>query len=180
MMSRLKDKYSNEIINSLKSDYSYKNINQVPKLVKIVVNMGVGEAIHDAKSLDNAINDMKLITGQSPIITRAKKSIAGFKLRTGMGIGCCVTLRRERMYDFLDRLLSVGLPRIKDFKGLSPKSFDGKGNYNLGLKEQDIFPEISYDKMDKVRGMNISIVTTAHTDTEARTLLDKMGVPFKK
>ena len=179
-MSRLRDKYLKEIVNSLKSEYNYKNVNQVPKVVKIVVNMGVGEAIHDAKSLDNSINDMKLITGQCPIITRAKKSIAGFKLRTGMGIGCCVTLRRQRMYEFLDRLLSAGLPRIKDFKGLSPKSFDGRGNYNLGLKEQDIFPEISYDKMDKVRGMNISIVTTAKTDAEAKSLLAKMGVPFRK
>ncbi|MGA1823888.1 MAG: 50S ribosomal protein L5 [bacterium] len=179
-MSRLRDKYLNEIVNSLKSEYNYKNVNQVPKVTKVVINMGVGEAIHDAKSLDNAMNDIKVITGQCPVITRAKKSIAGFKLRTGMGIGCCVTLRKKRMYEFLDRLLSVGLPRIKDFKGLSPKSFDGRGNYNLGLKEQDIFPEISYDKMDKVRGMNISIVTTAKTDAEAKSLLEKIGVPFRK
>ena len=179
-MSRLRDKYLKEIINSLKSEYNYQNVNQVPKVVKVVVNMGVGEAIHDAKSLDHSINDMKLITGQCPVITRAKKSIAGFKLRTGMGIGCCVTLRKQRMYEFLDRLLSAGLPRIKDFKGLSPKSFDGNGNYNLGLKEQDIFPEISYDKMVKVRGMNISIVTTAKTDSEGKSLLAKMGVPFRK
>ena len=179
-MSRLRDKYLKEIINSLKSEYNYQNVNQVPKVVKVVVNMGVGEAIHDAKSLDHSINDMKLITGQCPVITRAKKSIADFKLRTGMGIGCCVTLRKQRMYEFLDRLLSAGLPRIKDFKGLSPKSFDGNGNYNLGLKEQDIFPEISYDKMDKVRGMNISIVTTAKTDSEGKSLLAKMGVPFRK
>ena len=179
-MSRLKHKYINELINELMEEYKYKNIFQVSKLEKIVVNMGVGEAIHNAKSLDYAMADMRVITGQQPVITKAKKSIAGFKLRTGMGIGCRVTLRREKMYEFLDRLISVSLPRIKDFKGLSKKAFDGRGNYNIGLKEQDIFPEINYDKMDKIRGMNITIVTTAKTDSEAEILLKKLGIPFQK
>ena len=178
-MARLKEKYKQEILPEIKRELDYKNINQAPKLVKIVLNMGVGEAINNAKSLDHAFEDMKAITGQLPVITRAKKSIANFKLRTGMAIGCKVTLRGDMMYEFLDRLVSVALPRVRDFRGVSPKSFDGFGNYSLGIREQVVFPEIQYDKIDKIRGMDITIVTTAITDGESRSLLKKLGMPFR-
>ncbi len=178
-MPRLKDKYNKELLTSIKEEFNFKNVNQVPKMVKIVVNIGVGEAIFNAKALDSAVEDIKVITGQMPVITRARKSIANFKLRAGMAIGCSVTIRGNRMYQFFDRLVNVALPRVRDFKGLSPKSFDGYGNYSLGIKEQVIFPEINYDKIDKIRGMNVSIVTTAKTDTEALSLLKKMGMPFR-
>jgi len=178
-MVRLKQKYQQEILPALCEEFKYKNALQAPKLVKIVINMGVGEAIQNAKALDFACEDLAQISGQRPMITRAKKSIAGFKLREGMAIGCRVTLRGARMYEFLDRLVSVALPRIRDFKGISDKSFDGRGNFNFGLAEQVIFPEIDYDKIDKVRGMNITIVTTAKTDKEARSLLKGFGFPFR-
>lgn len=178
-MARLKDKYLQEIRTQLKEEFSYKNDLQVPRLAKIVVNMGVGEAITNVKSLDFAVADLTSISGQKPVITRAKQSIAGFKLRKGMPIGCKVTLRRDRMYDFLDKVMNVALPRIRDFKGISSKAFDGRGNYNLGLKEQVIFPEINYDKIDKIRGMDICIVTTAKSDEEAKSLLKRLGMPFK-
>jgi large subunit ribosomal protein L5 len=178
-MARLKEKYKDELRQSIKEELGYKNINQVPKLVKIVVNVGVGEAITNAKALDHAVEDIKVITGQMPVITKARKSIANFKLRAGMAIGCRVTLRGDRMYEFLDRLLNIALPRVRDFKGVSPKAFDGFGNYSLGIKEQVIFPEIYYDKIDKIRGMDIAIVTTAKTDDESRTLLKKLGMPFR-
>ncbi|MCH5585949.1 50S ribosomal protein L5 [Shimazuella sp. AN120528] len=160
--------------------FEYKSVMQVPKVEKIVLNMGVGEAVQNSKVLDNAVEDMTAIAGQKPVITRAKKSIAGFKLREGMPIGVKVTLRGKRMYDFLDKLINISLPRVRDFRGISPKSFDGRGNYTLGVKEQLIFPEISYDKVDKVRGMDVVIVTTANTDEEAFTLLSEMGMPFRK
>jgi large subunit ribosomal protein L5 len=160
--------------------FEYKSVMQVPKVEKIVLNMGVGEAVQNSKLLDNAVEDMTVIAGQKPVITRAKKSIAGFKLREGMPIGVKVTLRGKRMYDFLDKLINISLPRVRDFRGISPKSFDGRGNYTLGIKEQLIFPEISYDKVDKVRGMDVVIVTTANTDEEALTLLSEMGMPFRK
>ena len=179
-MARLKDKYFQEILPQLKEEFGYKNDLQVPRLTKIVVNMGVGEAITNVKSLDFAVSDLTTISGQKPVITRAKQSIAGFKLRKGMPIGCKVTLRRDRMYDFLDKIMNVALPRIRDFKGISPKAFDGRGNYNLGLKEQVIFPEINYDKIDKVRGMDICIVTTAKSDEEAKSLLKRLGMPFRQ
>jgi large subunit ribosomal protein L5 len=178
-MARLKEKFDKELLEEIKEEFKYKNINQVPKLVKVVVNVGVGEAIQNAKALDHAIEDVKVITGQMPVITRARKAIANFKLRTGMAIGCCVTLRGERMYEFFDRLVNVALPRVRDFKGVSPKSFDGFGNYSLGIKEQVVFPEIDYDNIDKIRGMNISIVTTAKTDAESKGLLKKLGMPFR-
>lgn len=178
-MPRLKDKYNNELLKSIQEEFNFKNINQVPKMVKIVVNIGVGEAIFNAKALDSAVEDIKVITGQMPVITRARKSIANFKLRAGMAIGCSVTIRGNRMYEFFDRLVNVALPRVRDFKGLSPKSFDGYGNYSLGIKEQVIFPEINYDQIDKIRGMNISIVTTAKNDKEAFSLLKKMGMPIR-
>jgi large subunit ribosomal protein L5 len=178
-MPRLKEMYNKELLKSIKEEFNFKNVNQVPKIVKIVVNIGVGEAIFNAKALDHAVEDIKVITGQMPVITRARKSIANFKLRAGMAIGCSVTIRGNRMYEFFDRLVNVALPRVRDFKGLSPKSFDGYGNYSLGIKEQVIFPEINYDKIDKIRGMNVSIVTTAKTDTEALSLLKKMGMPFR-
>ncbi|MGA1796033.1 MAG: 50S ribosomal protein L5 [bacterium] len=179
-MSRLKDKYLHDVLPQLKEEFKYTNNLQAPRLSKIIINMGVGEAIQNVKVLDSAQADLTAISGQKPLVTRAKKSIAGFKLRKGMPIGCKVTLRRERMYDFLDKLVNVALPRIRDFKGISPKSFDGRGNYNLGLKEQVIFPEINYDKIDKVRGMDVCIVTTAKSDEEARSLLQRMGMPFKQ
>jgi large subunit ribosomal protein L5 len=160
-------------------EQGYKNIMEVPKLVKIVINMGLGEAIQNVKILDSAAEELGAISGQKPVITKAKKSIAGFKLRQGMPIGCCVTLRREKMYEFLDRLVAVSLPRVRDFKGISGKAFDGKGNYSLGVKEQLIFPEIDYDKVDKVKGLNITIVTTAKTDAEGKALLKLMGLPFR-
>ena len=179
-MARLKEKYFKEILPQLKEEFGYKNNLQAPRLTKIVVNMGVGEAIQNAKALDSAVADLTAISGQKPVITRAKQSIAGFKLRKGMAIGCKVTLRRNRMYDFLDKVMNVALPRIRDFKGISPKAFDGRGNYNLGLKEQVIFPEINYDKIDKIRGMDMCIVTSAKSDEEAKSLLKRLGMPFKQ
>ena len=179
-MNRLKEKYIKEIVPSLMSKFNYKSVMQVPKLEKIVVNMGVGDAVQNSKALDNAVEELTLITGQKPVVTRAKKSIAGFRLREGMPIGAKVTLRGERMYDFLDKLVSVSLPRVRDFRGVSKNAFDGRGNYTLGIKEQLIFPEIDYDKVAKVRGMDIVIVTTANTDEEARELLTQLGMPFKK
>ena len=177
-MARLKDKYASEIVPALKEKFQYDNIMEVPKLVKIVVNMGLGEAIANPKAMDAAVGDLTMITGQKPIITKAKKSVAAFKVREGMSIGCKVTLRGEKMYEFCDRLVSVALPRVRDFKGVSTKAFDGRGNYTLGLKEQLIFPEIEYDKIDRVRGMEVCFVTSAKTDEEAKELLRLMGMPF--
>lgn len=177
-MARLKDLYRQEIVPKMMDKFGYKNPMQVPRIQKIVVNVGVGEAIQNAKALDHAVADVTAITGQKPVITKAKKSIATFKLREGMSIGVKVTLRGERMYDFLDKLINVSLPRVRDFHGVSPKAFDGRGNYTLGIKEQLIFPEIDYDKIDKVRGLEVVIVTTAKTDEEARELLKLMGMPF--
>ncbi|WP_462412566.1 50S ribosomal protein L5 [Neobacillus sp. Marseille-QA0830] len=179
-MNRLKEKYVKEITPALVSKFNYNSVMQVPKIEKIVVNMGVGDAVQNAKALDNAVDELALITGQKPLVTRAKKSIAGFRLREGMPIGAKVTLRGERMYQFLDKLVSVSLPRVRDFRGVSKKAFDGRGNYTLGIKEQLIFPEIDYDKVSKVRGMDIVIVTTANTDEEARELLTQIGMPFQK
>jgi large subunit ribosomal protein L5 len=178
-MARLKELYNKEIIPKLMQDFSYKNIMQVPKLEKIVINMGLGEAIQNVKILDSAVVELATIAGQKAVITKAKKSIASFKLRQGMPIGCMVTLRREKMYEFLDRLVNVSLPRVRDFKGVSGKAFDGKGNYSMGVKEQLIFPEINYDKVDKIKGMNITIVTSAKNDEEGRALLKLMGMPFR-
>ncbi|HNY71992.1 MAG TPA: 50S ribosomal protein L5 [Syntrophales bacterium] len=178
-MARLKDYYQKEVVPALIGKFGYKNRMEVPKLEKIVLNMGLGEAIQNAKVLDTAAAEIAAITGQKPVITKARKSIATFKLRQGMSIGCRVTLRRERMYEFLDRLVNINLPRVRDFRGIAPKSFDGRGNFALGLKEQIIFPEIEYDKIDKIRGMNLVIVTTAKTDDEARELLRLMGMPFR-
>jgi large subunit ribosomal protein L5 len=178
-MARLKDYYEKEVVSALIKAFDYKNRMEVPRLEKIVINMGLGEAIQNIKILDSAVQELSLITGQKPVITKARRSIATFKLRQGMSIGCSVTLRKERMYEFFDRLVNVNLPRVRDFRGISPKSFDGRGNFALGLKEQIIFPEIDYDKIDKVKGMNIVIVTTAKTDDEARQLLKFMGVPFR-
>jgi large subunit ribosomal protein L5 len=180
MAARLKEKYTNEIVPSLMSKFNYTSIMQVPKVEKVIINMGVGEAVGNAKALDSAVEDLQTIAGQKPVVTRAKKSIAGFKLREGMPIGAKVTLRGERMYHFLDKLMNVSLPRVRDFRGISSKAFDGRGNYTLGLKEQLIFPEIEYDKIDKVRGMDIVIVTSAKTDEEARELLTQLGMPFRK
>jgi large subunit ribosomal protein L5 len=180
MAARLKEFYTNEVASALMKKFGYKSPMQLPKIEKVVINMGVGEAVQNSKVLDSAVEDLQTITGQKPVITRAKKSIAGFKLREGMPIGVKVTLRGERMYHFLDKLMNVALPRVRDFRGVSPKSFDGRGNYTLGLKEQLIFPEIVYDKVDKVRGMDVVIVTTAKTDEEARELLTLMGMPFRK
>ncbi|EOR22028.1 50S ribosomal protein L5 [Cytobacillus oceanisediminis] len=179
-MNRLKEKFVKETTPALMSKFNYKSVMEVPKLEKIVVNMGVGDAVANAKALDVAVEELAQITGQKPLITRAKKSIAGFRLREGMPIGAKVTLRGERMYQFLDKLVSVSLPRVRDFRGVSKKSFDGRGNYTLGVKEQLIFPEIDYDKVNKVRGMDIVIVTTAKTDEEARELLTQFGMPFQK
>ena len=179
-MSRLKEMYSNEIMSAMKEKFGYKNVMQIPKLEKIVINMGVGEARENAKVLDAAVKDLETITGQKAVITRAKKSVANFKLREGMPIGCKVTLRGEKMYEFADRLVNLALPRVRDFRGVNPDAFDGRGNYALGIKEQLIFPEIEYDKIDKVRGMDIIFVTTAETDEEARELLTLFGMPFKK
>ena len=178
-MARLRDYYTKHVVPSLVKEFNYKNRMQVPKLDKIVVNMGVGEAIQNIKALESAVADLSMIVGQKPVITKAKKSIATFKLRQGMSIGCRVTLRGDRMYEFFDRLVNVALPRVRDFRGISPKSFDGRGNFAIGLKEQIIFPEIDYDKIDKIRGMNIVIATTARTDEEARQLLRLMGLPFR-
>jgi large subunit ribosomal protein L5 len=179
-MSSIKDRYDSEIVPLLMKEFSYSNHMQVPKITKIVVNMGLGEAVQNPKVVDSAVEDLRSITGQQPIVRRARRSIAGFKLREGMRIGCCVTLRRERMYEFLERLISVALPRVRDFRGISKKAFDGKGNYSLGIREQSIFPEIDYDKIDKLRGLNVTIVTTAETDDEGRALLTHIGLPFRR
>lgn len=179
-MSRLKEKYEKEVSPALMSKFAYKNIMQVPKVEKIVINMGVGEARENPKALEAAVNDLTAISGQKPVVTRAKKSIANFKVRQGMPIGVKVTLRGERMYEFMDKLFNVALPRVRDFKGVPSKSFDGRGNYTLGIKEQLIFPEIEYDKIDKIRGMDIIFVTTAKTDEEAKELLEMLGMPFAK
>ena len=179
-MNRLQDKYLNNTRQLMVEKFNYTSIMQAPKLEKIVVNMGVGDAITNSKALDDAVAEMTLVTGQKPIITKAKKSIANFKLREGMPIGCKVTLRGERMYDFLDKLVSITLPRVRDFRGVSNKAFDGRGNYTLGVKEQIIFPEINFDKVNRVRGMDIVIVTTANTDLEALELLTQLGMPFTK
>ena len=178
-MARLYEIYKQEITPKLMDKFQYKNVMQVPKVEKVIINIGVGEAIQNPKALDAAVSDLTIIAGQKPIITKAKKSIAGFKLREGMSIGCKVTLRGERMYLFLDKLINIVLPRVRDFRGVSPQAFDGRGNYSLGIKEQTIFPEIEYDKIDKIRGMEVVIVTTAKTDEEARELLKSMGMPFR-
>ena len=180
MLSRLKEKYLNEIKDEMQKKFEYKNVMQIPKLDKIVINMGVGEAKENAKILDTAVKDLETITGQKAVVTRAKNSVANFKLREGQPIGCKVTLRGERMYEFLDRLVNLALPRVRDFRGVNPNAFDGRGNYALGIKEQIIFPEIEYDKVDKVRGMDIIFVTTANTDEEARELLAQFNMPFAK
>ena len=179
-MARLKEQYQNEIVDALIKKFGYKNIMEVPKLDKVVINMGVGEAKDNAKLLDAAIADMEKITGQKAVICKAKKSVANFKLREGMNIGCKVTLRGEKMYEFVDRLINLALPRVRDFRGVNPNAFDGRGNYALGIKEQLIFPEIEYDKIDKVRGMDVIFVTTAKTDEEARELLKLFNMPFTK
>lgn len=179
-MARFKEMYFNEIVPALQKKFNYKSIMEVPKLEKIVINMGVGEAKDNPKALEGAVNDMTIISGQKPIITKSKKSIANFKIREGMNIGCKVTLRGDKMYDFADRLISLALPRVRDFRGVNGNAFDGRGNFALGIKEQLIFPEISYDKIDKVRGMDIIFVTTAKTDEEAKELLTLMGMPFAK
>lgn len=180
MAARLKERFLNEVTPALMQKFNYKSVMQVPKVEKVVINMGVGDAVGNAKLLDSAVEDLRIISGQKPVITRARKSIAGFKLREGMPIGCKVTLRGERMYHFLDKLFNVALPRVRDFRGVSAKAFDGRGNYTLGIKEQLIFPEIEYDKVDKVRGMDIVIVTTAKSDEESRELLAGLGMPFAK
>ena len=179
-MSRLKDLYNSQIKNDLREKFNYKNVMEIPKLEKIVINIGVGEAVTNSKALDSAVNDLTAIAGQKPIITRAKKSIANFKIRENMPIGCKVTLRGEKMYEFLDKLINIAIPRVRDFRGVRATSFDGRGNYSLGIKEQLIFPEIDYDKIDQVRGMDIIMVTSAKTDEEARELLRAFGMPFKK
>lgn len=179
-MARLKERYKSEVIPAMMKQFGYRNPMAVPTIEKIVVNMGVGEAAHNPKALEGAIADMALITGQRPVVTRARKSIANFKLRAGMPVGCRVTLRGERMWEFLDRLINIALPRIRDFKGVNPKSFDGRGNYSLGIKEQIIFPEIDYDKVDRIRGMDITICTTAKTDEEGMALLQHFDMPFRK
>ena len=180
MTSRLKEKYINEVVPALMERFNYKNVMEVPKLEKIVINMGLGEAKDNPKALESAVRELSLITGQKPIVTRAKKSIANFKVRKGMSIGAKVTLRGERMYDFLDKLINISLPRVRDFRGVNPSSFDGRGNYALGIREQLIFPEIDYDMVEGVRGLDISIVTTAKTDEEAKAFLELMGMPFRK
>ncbi len=179
-MSRLRDQYNETIVDEMMKKFEYKNKMQVPKLDKIVINMGVGEAKDNAKLLEAAVKDLEIISGQKAVITKAKKSVANFKLREGMSIGCKVTLRGEKMYEFADRLINLALPRVRDFRGINPNSFDGRGNYALGIKEQLIFPEIEYDKIDKVRGMDVIFVTTANTDEEARELLTLFGMPFSK
>jgi large subunit ribosomal protein L5 len=177
-MARLKEKYDQQVVTAMKSEFGYKNSLQVPKLEKITINVGLGEATQNIKALDSTVAEITAITGQKPVITRAKKAIANFKLREGVPIGCMVTLRRDRMYEFLDRLIHVALPRVRDFKGVSDRSFDGRGNYSLGLREQIIFPEINADKVDKARGMTVTITTTAKTDSEGRVLLKLLGMPF--
>jgi large subunit ribosomal protein L5 len=178
-MARLKNYYLKKVVPALIEKFNYKNPMQVPKMEKIVINMGLGEAIQNVKIIDGAVQELAMITGQKPVVTKAKKSIATFKLRQGMPIGCSVILRKEIMYEFFDRLVNVALPKVRDFRGISPNAFDGRGNFSIGLQEQIIFPEIEYDKVEKVKGMNITIVTTAKTDEEARVLLKLMGVPFK-
>jgi large subunit ribosomal protein L5 len=178
-MSQMKEYYEKEVVPALLDTFKYGNIMQVPKLEKVVLNIGMGEAIQNIKVLDSAVEELTAVAGQRPVITRAKKSIAAFKLRTGMPIGCMVTLRNQRMFDFLNKLVNVALPRVRDFRGVSGKAMDGRGNYSLGIKEQIIFPEIDYDKIDKIKGMNITIVTTAKTDEEGKELLKKLGMPFK-
>ena len=178
-MARLKETYRKEVVPALMKQFGYQSVMQVPRLTKIVLNMGVGEATADKKILENATADMQKISGQKPVVTKARKAIAGFKIREGYPIGCMVTLRHERMYEFLDRLISIALPRVRDFRGVSPRAFDGRGNYNMGVKEQIIFPEIEYDKIDALRGMNISITTSARTDAEAKALLAAFRFPFK-
>ncbi len=177
-MSRMKEKYANEVIPALQTKFKYKSVMQIPKLEKVVINMGVGDVKENPKAMDAAVGDLALISGQKPLITKAKKSVAAFKLREGMNIGCKVTLRGERMYQFVDKLLNVALPRVRDFRGVSNNSFDGRGNYSLGVKEQLIFPEVEYDKIDKVRGMDITFVTTSKSDEEAKELLRLLGMPF--
>ena len=179
-MARLKETYKSEIVENMTKKFGYKNVMEVPKLDKIVINMGVGEAKDNSKLLETAVKDLEIIAGQKVVLTRAKKSVANFKIREGMANGCKVTLRGERMYEFADRLINLALPRVRDFRGVNPNAFDGRGNYSLGIKEQLIFPEIEYDKVDKVRGMDICFVTTAKTDEEARELLAQFGMPFKK
>jgi large subunit ribosomal protein L5 len=179
-MARLQDRYKETVVEQLMQEFGYKNVMQVPKIEKIVVNIGLGEAVQNAKAIDAAVGDLSAITGQKPVVTRAKKSIAAFKLRAGMPIGAMVTLRGPRMYEFLDRLVSTALPRIRDFRGINPNAFDGRGNYTLGLREQIMFPEIDYDRIDKTRGLELSIVTTAKTDQEGRSLLANLGMPFAK
>ncbi len=179
-MARLKELYQKELVPQLKKDLQLKNVTQVPRVEKVVVNMGLGEAIQNIKVLESAVEELALITGQKAVITKAKRSIASFKLREDMPIGCMVTLRRDKAYEFLDRLINVGLPRVRDFKGVSPKAFDGRGNYTLGIREQLIFPEIEFDKIDKVKGLNVTIVTSAQTDEEGRALLTSLGMPFRK
>ena len=180
MTARLHERYREEMVPTLMKEFQYDNVMQVPKLTKIVLNIGLGESIQNSKAIDAAVNDLTLITGQKPVVTKAKKSIAAFKLRAGMPIGAMVTLRGQRMYEFLDRLTAVALPRIRDFRGVSPNAFDGRGNYTLGLREQIVFPEIDYDRIDKTRGLEMSIVTTAKTDDEGRRLLQLFGMPFAK
>ncbi len=180
MTARLKEKYNKDITQALMKKFSYKSVMQVPRVEKVVINMGLGEAVQNSKILDSAVADLALITGQKPVVTKAKKSIAGFKLREGMPIGAKVTLRGERMYYFIDKLFNISLPRVRDFRGVSSKSFDGRGNYTIGLKEQLVFPEIDYDKIDKLRGMDIVFVTTANSDEEAHELLSQLGMPFTK
>ncbi|KYO63919.1 50S ribosomal protein L5 [Thermovenabulum gondwanense] len=179
-MPRLKEKYENEVVPALMKKFNYKSVMQVPRLEKVVINMGISDAKENPKAIESACNDIAVITGQKPVVTKAKKSIASFKIRKGMPIGAKVTLRGVRMYDFLDKLFNVALPRVRDFKGVSPDAFDGRGNYTLGIKEQLIFPEIDYDKIDKIRGMDITIVTTAKSDEEARELLQNLGMPFAR
>lgn len=180
MVARLEERFKTEIVETLMKDFQYDNVMQVPKLVKVVINIGLGESIQNAKAIDAAVSDLSQIAGQKPVVTRAKKSIAAFKLRAGMPIGAMVTLRGQRMYEFVDRLTSAAMPRIRDFRGVSPNSFDGRGNYTLGLREQLVFPEIDYDRIDKTRGLEISFVTTARTDEEGRRLLQLLGMPFAK
>jgi large subunit ribosomal protein L5 len=178
-MARLKEFYDKEVVPRMMKEFNYKNVMEVPRLVKVTLNMGLGEAIQNIKILDSATNELSAITGQRPVITKARKSIASFKLRKGMSIGCMVTIRGNRMFDFFDKLVNIALPRVRDFKGVSSKSFDGRGNYSLGIKEQLIFPEIDYDSIDKIKGLNISITTTAKTDEEARYLFAQLGMPFR-
>ncbi|HEY9827774.1 MAG TPA: 50S ribosomal protein L5 [Stenomitos sp.] len=180
MATRLKQQYNDVVVAKLREQFNYSNIHEVPKIVKVTVNRGMGEAAQNAKALEASLNEIAIITGQRPVVTRAKKAIAGFKIRKGMPVGIMVTLRRDRMYAFLDRLINLSLPRIRDFRGVSPKSFDGRGNYTLGIREQLIFPEVSYDSVDQVRGMDISIITTAKTDEEGRALLKALGMPFRE